>query len=352
MSNVVTLNLPGRCSPQTARARLLSCFATQRRAPDDVFWLKENAELLGILVTTGADVAPDDLAVFTEFYDNIDERLRFFPQYYRFLLSICLDLEDLGMRGDKGAALCARVARQGLARSEMSDLQRAEARRLLARRGAAGPVDGGALGARLHRFMAQSATFAMPNKKAAYELTHLVFYLSNYGACVPEIGTQAHLSLQYAGLLAFLDGDMDLLAEVCTALRFAGQRPSEIWDAAVQATHAGYSVLADGQGTLHDGYHEYLVTGWAARVAGGSGFGAAVPEGSLRFARAGTAPGALRAMSECMYDLGARRSSDWGAMRAHVLAYLGPDAHGVLVQAERSSSCFDGFFEGFARAGN
>ena len=59
----------------------------------------------------------------------------FFPQYYRFLLGLCLDLEDLGIGGQKGSKLVQWVADQGLARAELSDLQRAEARRLCLRRG-------------------------------------------------------------------------------------------------------------------------------------------------------------------------------------------------------------------------
>src|SRR5690606_18363133 len=112
-------------------AALLRCFAHHRRFGDDVFWLKENAELLNILECSGGTPGRDALETHEGFYRNIEKRLSFFPQYYRFLLSICLDLEDLGMAGNKGEALVNWAADQGLARCEISDLQRLEARRIM-----------------------------------------------------------------------------------------------------------------------------------------------------------------------------------------------------------------------------
>lgn len=350
MSNVITLRRPEGSTLATRQARLIIGFADHRRLSDDVFWLKENAELLGIFCATDARLGADALAPFDTFYDQIEDRLRFFPQYYRFLISVCLDLEDLGLNGDKGTMLCDWVAQQGLVGAELSDLQRAEARRLLARRGA-GQAQDARLDARLHRFIDRSDTFSMPNKKAAYELTHIVFYLSGYGKHDPSISAQAVLSLEFAGLLAYLDQNMDLLAEVCTALRFAGQVPSPIWDEAVLAAHRACVVVADADAGLNDPYHEYLVTGWAAQVAGAPAFAAEVPEGPVRFARPLVPVGALRTMSERMFEMGQTRSGDWHHMRGHVAPYLGPDGHEVLTSAEQSTDNFDAFFEGFARAG-
>ncbi len=350
MSNVIPLIRPERSTPDLRQARLVAGFADQRRLPDDVFWLKENAEMLGILASMEIELAPDALAPFAQFYEQIEERLRFFPQYYRFLLSICLDLEDLGMKGDKSSALCHWVTHQGLVEAELSDLQRTEARRLMARRGADDQGENG-LDGRLHRFINRSDTFVMPNKKAAYELTHIVFYLSEYGKCDPAVSQDAILSLEFAGLLAYLDQNMDLLAEICTSLRFAGRTPSPIWDQAVQAAHAGCVVLADADAGMNDPYHEYLVTGWAVHVAGADAFAAQVPQGALRFARPHIPAGALRTISERMFEMGATRSGDWHRMRGQVMPYLGQEGHGILESAEQSSAHFEAFFEGFARAG-
>ncbi|MGJ8625322.1 MAG: DUF6902 family protein [Sulfitobacter sp.] len=350
MTNVISFNLSARMTLATRQCRLISGFADHRRSKDDVFWLKENAEVLGILSSMDTPLGSEALLPFQSFYDQIEARLRFFPQYYRFLISICLDLEDLGMPGDTGSTLCAWAAEVGLAEAELSDLQRAEARRLLARRRAATAKDA-SLDARLHQFINRSETFTLPNKKAAYELTHIVFYLSEYGKRDPGVSGQAVLSLEYAGLLAFLDQNVDLLAEVCAALRFAGQTPSPIWERSVLAAHEGCRIVAEQDGSLNDHYHEYLVTGWAAHVAGVQAFNADVPEGAVRFARSSVSTGALRMISERMFALGETRSGDWHQMRAEVAPYLGPDGHEVLASAEQSSDKFDAFFEGFARAG-
>ena len=61
-----------------------------------------------------------------------------------------------------------------------------------------------ALEARLRAFAGRSQTFAMPNKKAAYELTHIIFYLSDYGRQIPELPDGTLKSLHFTGLLAFL----------------------------------------------------------------------------------------------------------------------------------------------------
>lgn len=350
MSNVITLTRPERSTLATRQSRLIAGFAERRRLPDDVFWLKENAELLGILSATGTQLEAEALAPFTAFYDQIEDRLRFFPQYYRFLISICLDLEDLGLAGEKGTALCVWAASRGLADAELSDLQRAEARRLLARRGA-GHVQDPGLDARLHQFIDRSGTFAMPNKKAAYELTHIVFYLSEYGKCDPGLSDAAVVSLEFAGLLAYLDQNVDLLAEICIALRFAGRTPSAIWEEAVRAAHQTCVVVAEDSDDLNDPYHEYLVTGWAGVVAGTEAFAAEVPAGAVRFARSVVPQGALRTMSERMFEMGQTRSGDWHQMRGQVVPYLAPNGHDVLENAEQSTDKFAAFFQRFARAG-
>lgn len=350
MTNIIAFKTPERAFKTDGMTRLISSFAQSRRSQSDVFWLKENAELLGIFAATGRDLDARALDVYAAFYADIEARMQFYPQYYRFLLSIALDLEALGMPGDKAAKLCAWVGDQGLAEAELSDLQRAEARRLLQRRGVAEPVGQGALGARLHRFMQRAETFSMPNKKAAYELTHIVFYLSDYGKYDPQLSAGALLSLEYTGLLAFLDQNMDLLSEVCTALRFAGQTPSDIWSQAVLRHHQGIRAIATTQPAQMDAYHEYFVTGWAAKVAGHDAFDAAIPEGQFEFQNPPMGPSVLMALSSCLADLGDARSADWGAMRGNALSYLDQTGHDILLDAEASTDKFEPFFDGFARA--
>ena len=352
MSNVIRLNVPSRRQAEGARlGALLDGFASHRRFGDDVFWLKENAELLNILECTGRDLPEAALDSHRGFYDRVVQRIEFFPQYYRFLLSICLDLEDLGMDGTKGEALVDWAAREGLAEAEMSDLQRAEARRLMARRGADPLKDDTGLTERLHRFMERSATFQLPNKKAAYELTHIVFYLSRYGRQDPQLSEEAVTSLEYAGILAWLEQNADLLAEVCVALRYAGRVPSPIWEDWIAGTTSRFAVETGPGASPNDDYHEYFVSNWALACAGRPSFAQAVPDGGLAFRadRAGHAP--LRQLSDCLFRLDDRRSGDWQTMRHHVANTLEGDGYDVLVAAEKSTDKFDAFFAGFARTG-
>ncbi|MCV6586899.1 MAG: hypothetical protein OIF47_15315 [Marinibacterium sp.] len=352
MSNVIQLNVPSpRQAAEDRLSALISCFARHRRFGDDVFWLKENAELLNILECTGATLAPDALAPHQGFYDGIEKRLGFFPQYYRFLLSICLDLEDLGMTGNKGEALAAWVAREGLAEAELSDLQRAEARRLLARRDVKGANNDAGLTERLHNFINRSKTFAMPNKKASYELTHIVFYLSEYGRRDPQLSQQAVTSLIYAGLLAYLDQNADLLAEICVSLRYAGETPPNAWEAWLQRETCLFSVDTGPHVSAQDDYHEYFVCNWLMGTSGQDMFRKPATHDRMAFFRAEAAPAPLRQMSQHMFDLEDRRSDDWHLMRPEIEAALSDDALHVLHAAEASTDQFDAFFAGFARAG-
>jgi len=352
MSNVVRLEIPPRGQGRAARhAALLACFAGARRAPEEVFWLKENAELLNILECTGARPDAAALAPLQDFYDGAEDRLRFFPQYYRFILSICLDLEDLGLPGDKGARLCAWAARRGLAEAELSDLQRAEAVRLMARRDVAALPGDADPEARLRRFIGRSETFALPNKKAAYELTHIVFYLSEYGRIDPALEADAITSLEFAGLLAFLDRNADLLAEICIALRYAGHDPSPIWEQWLERETFGFIVETGPRVDLADAYHTYFVTSWLMALRGGRDFVKPAEPGPMSFHRAPMAPAPLREMSQALYRLEAARSRDWARMRPHVAAALSGAGADILAEAEASSAHFEEFFAGFARAG-
>ncbi len=352
MTNIVRLNTPFRQNSTAARqAALLTTFALHRRFDDDVFWLKENAEVLNVLESTGAEMGVDALSAHGAFYEDIENRMGFFPQYYRFLLSMCLDLEDLGIPGSKGLRLADWVRAQNLVEAEMSDLQRAEARRLCQRRGIDPLRNDTGLDDRLRQFAARSNTFSMPNKKAAYELTHIVFYLSEYGRVDPQLDEDFVQSLTFAGTLAFLDLNVDLLSEICIALRFAGQSPSEIWENWLVSQAQGFVVQEDPDGPVQDDYHQFLMVNWFMKVADKGGFGANIPAGRVTFLQPRPAALPLHELSECVYDMGEDRSEDWQVMRGAVSARLSEEAHTVLTAAEAANDHFDAFFAGFARVG-
>ncbi|MDD9742566.1 MULTISPECIES: DUF6902 family protein [Marinovum] len=360
MSNVVYLNVPGPRERRAARSgALIRSFAAHRRGPEDVFWLKENAELLNILECTGQEVPATLLEPYGAFYDNAREKLAFFPQYYRFILSLTLDLEALGMPGDHAESMCAWALRQDLVGGETSDIQRAEAFRLMQRRGMDPLGDQGAAEARLRDFIARPERFALPNKKAAFELTHIVFYLSEYGRKDPDLGPNELRSLENAGLLAFLDGNLDLLAEICVAMRYAGFNPSGIWEEWINCKMSEFEISEldagqPGQRPVADVYHEYLTSSWLAGVQGETPFGE-VPlrrrgqSGALAIHRPRAGSAALREISVQLFRMD-DRSDAWAAMRSQIGANLTDTARARLAQAEASTGHFEAFFEEFARA--
>lgn len=352
MSNVIHLSVPSqRQSGAVRRAALIASFAQYRRFGDDVFWLKENAELLNILECTGLCLNEEALTPHHGFYDQVEKRLGFFPQYYRFLLSICLDLEDLGLPGNKAEALANWVAKEGLAEAELSDLQRLEARRLMMRRGI-DPLPGDAgLEDRVRNFIDRSETFAMPNKKAAYELTHIVFYLSEYGRRDPQLSSASIMSLEFTGILAYLDQNADLLAEICVALRYAGKQPSQIWESWLERETHRFAVETGTNVSTADNYHDYFVCNWLMAVSGRDVFHKETADDRMAFFRAESFTGPLREMSECMFRLEDARSSDWSSMRSHVEGSLTEIGHDILCEAQQSSDKFEEFFAGFARTG-
>lgn len=351
MSNIVHLNVPSRTQRQShGITALLTSFARERRFGDDVFWLKENAELLNILECTGAQIAPEALSAHEGFYARVEKRLGFFPQYYRFLLSISLDLEDLGMAGDKAAMLVDWADRQGLVRAEMSDLQRAEARRLMLRRGVDPMARDAGLDDRLRDFVSRPASFAIPNKKAAYELTHTVFYLSEYGRKDPGLGAEALQSLDFAGTLAFLDLNADLLAEVCVALRYAGQTPPVIWEEWLTRHAHLFSIESGDALSVLDDYHEFFVCNWMMAAAGGEAFAKDVTPGRMRFERPCLGRAPLREVSEGLFAMETRHA-DWPRMRQQLLDDLSEEGQALVARAETASLDFEAFFAEFARTG-
>lgn len=327
---------------------LLQGFATQRRSEDDVYWLKENAEVLNILECTGTKVSAQELDPYARFYDILPDRISFFPQYYRFFLSLALDLEALGMAGEHAEQICNFVTVHELHKAELSDLQRAVAMRLLSRRGYS--IEGSvALRERLHDFIHHPQSFALPNRKAAYELTHIVFYLSEYGRCDPKVSPKAVQSLIFTGVLAFLEQNADLLAEVCVALRYAGQTPPEAWEAWIKTQTNAFQIVAQGQSAA-DQYHEYLVSNWACSEMGAQAFNKDYATSETAFYSAVQPLGALGEISQVLLEWSGPRSASWDLMAQKVFAALPDTVASHLFDVVNSTSEFPAFFQYFARA--
>jgi len=108
-------------------AATLQNFAGYRCAGGDVFWLKENIELLNISEGSQVSCSLDQLQAHQSFYDTVERRLSFSPQYYGFLLSITQDLDSIGVGRGKLEVLASWIFDQGFASAELSNLQLAEA---------------------------------------------------------------------------------------------------------------------------------------------------------------------------------------------------------------------------------
>ncbi len=191
----------------------------------------------------------------------------------------------------------------------------------------------------------------MPNKKAAYELTHIVFYLSEYGRKDPELSAAALRSLEYAGILAYLDQNADLLAEVCVAMRYAGYVPSPVWEGWLERDTHRFTVEAGSTVSVQDDYHEYFVCNWMLACAGRDNFVHDTDGARIALTRPAGYAGPLRHLSQHLFDLDQNRNADWQVMRdslTHDLDEIGLD---ILIEAEQSTEHFDAFFAGFARTG-
>lgn len=350
MSNVVSLHRPATFAASVALDEVVDIFANRRRTRRDAFWLKENAELLQILLVTIGPKAAPDLSAYTDFVSSMVEELRFFPQYYRFYLSMALDLSDLGLAGVPVGALADLIVQGGYIGAELSDSHRAEARLLMARAGRHLAQDDG-LDARLQAFAGQSALFCLPNRPLAYALTHSVFHASDYGRQPIAQDAQRRLALIHTGVIAWLEDNLDLLAEVAVALVQSGEAVPHLWQEAILSALAEFSVEAGAaSGPFDDGYHEYLVLNWAAAALGRAAFATSIPSGARLFHRQRQGEAALRDLSLALLDMGSGRSGDWATMRWRIWPKLSPAAR-ARVEAVETLPEFEGFFRIFARSG-
>lgn len=352
MSNVVSLaRLSRNARPSLSPgglAPLLAAFAHHRRRQGDAWWLKENAELLGILSALNRRLPELALSVYQPFHEGAAEQMAFHPQYYRLILGVVTALEDLGYPGDLGPRLAEWIVAEGWIDSEVNDLQRAEVRHLLARAGQQVTAEG--LDARLLAFLSRPATFAIPNPRAAYDMLHVVFYLSDYGRRAITLPEAAVQSLHVLGCLAHLEQNTDLLAEVCIALHYAGQAQPALWRDFLQAEARNFRIEPVACVDSADGYHNYLVNQWLIGTNAGIAFDAAFGAGPMSFRHSAPMISPLREWSQALLALGARRSSDWAEMRAACADRLSSGALSVADAGAAAAPEFQRFFAAFARA--
>jgi len=247
-----------------------NAFATLRHEGLSLPFLKENGELLSIASSIGMSIKPETLNLYTEFYDKIDKLCELYPSFFRFFMAITLDLEDLGMPGEKSKYLSDFIIKNDIYTHETSDTRRVEILNLLDRAGCRpnfGSDSQASLEKRINGFMGQPDRFVKFNRPLFYELTHIIFFATNCGQKKRSFTSSVFDSLNNIGMLAYLDDDMDLLSEVCLCFIFLGATAPEIW---VEACRKGLNDIkitfkhpAQLVDPAHaDDYHIYFVINW------------------------------------------------------------------------------------------
>lgn len=251
-------------------------FASKRHNSLNFPYMKENGELLMVAVTSGLRISEAGLACYEDFYLRAKKFCEFFPQYYRFTLGIALELEDLGMQGTVAEELCEYVIEHNLYQFETSDSRRMEILNLLGRRNYANDLEniyGQSLEGRVLDFMSRPQRFVTFNRPLFYELTHYIFYLTDFGKKQCELPESVYACLNNVGNLALLDNDTDLLAEICICFHFLGRTPHVYWEQHIQSAADAFVVTLEKDTEpdptkLTDDYHDYLMINWLLAYTG------------------------------------------------------------------------------------
>jgi len=254
----------------------VEAFAAKRNPTLSFPFFKENGELLCITSNLGCLADPRALDAYQEFYDNASVLMDCYPQYYRFFLGIVLDLESLGLQGNVGATLCETTSQNSLLFYDTSDLRRMEALSLISSRREL-TQDEHNLRAKtydsINNFIARPDHFTKFNRPFFYDLTHFIFYLTDYGRNPFPLDNSPIQCLHYIGLLALLDSDEDLLAEAGICLNYMGHEIPSFWDRDLTGFKNEISIVYDEtvQSALNpavDEYHSYFVLNWYYGVTG------------------------------------------------------------------------------------
>jgi len=245
-------------------------FAQDRHSGVSFSYLKENGELLSIIRNTGLKLSNNALRNYINFYEKIPVYLDLYPAFYRFFYAISLDLEDLGLSGRISELLRDYVLSNDLHVCETSDVRRMEIRNLLGRSNTSLPAQNEKdLIKRSQRFLENTQNFQRYNKPLFYDVTHLIFFQTNLGKDLSDLEISPALkdTLQNIACLAYLDDDIDLLAEVCLCYKYLGLHAPLLWVEACVDYVEKFSLdssFFEVKQTLPvtDDYHIYLVTNW------------------------------------------------------------------------------------------
>lgn len=284
-------------------------FAHKRNHELSFSYLKENGELLSIAASTGLELEPVAIEYYRKFYDTAYETCVFFPQYFRFILAIVLDLEDLGLDGTVGQKICDHVRAQNYIHYETSDTRRLEILNLLERRNPDSPTEINHrhyLHQNVDKFISNPDHFIKFNKPLFYDLTHYIFFLTNYGQRPCPLQNSPIPCLTNIGILALLDDDADLLAEVCICFHFLGETPPRYWENYVKTALSQIEITFDYKDRIRlnpstDQYHTYFVNNWLFALQNQSVFSEHLAQGTPYFSFPEKGRSLLSLLSESLY---------------------------------------------------
>ena len=125
----------------------------------------------------------------------------------------------------------------------------------------------------IEKFTSDPKRFMYLNKPFFYELTHIIFFLTDFGSTKISFNTDLVSCLKYAGTLCHLDEDYDLLAEICISLRYLSAPVPLHWEDDVLAYADKIKVtygtnLKSALNAAVDDYHIYFVCNWLADIKG------------------------------------------------------------------------------------
>lgn len=287
----------------------VEAFAANRNPTLSFPFLKENGELLSLAANSGFLLEPRALDLYADVYENALKIVQTYPQYYRFILAIAQDLEALGIEGNMGSRVADFVTSQHFVEFDTSDCRRLEALFLLSQTTqlTSDQID---IQSRtlenVDRFISRPGLFTKFNKPLFYELTHFVFFLTDYGRKASPLTHGFKACLMHMGVLSLLDNDADLLAEVCLCLSFIKADIPAYWKAFLEQSYTDMKItfsgtVASALNPSVDEYHLYFVLNWYRAHHGKSVFDTKFNARTPSFSCTATSPSVLSKLSEYLH---------------------------------------------------
>ena len=249
---------------------MVEAFALKRNPALSFPFLKENGELLAITIDSGFLVEPRALEHYADFHSKAFKLTKLYPQYYRFILSMVIHLEAGGLQVGEAAKIADYVIENDLLLLDTSETRKLETLTLLSNLKPLSKTykkiyDG--IVYNVDQLIKNPELYTKFNKPLFYDLTHIIFFLSDYGKKSLPLQNDVTQCLIYIGLLALLDNDADLLAEVCVCLRYINSKIARYWDDFLQKSLKEIKVtyhdtVMSALNPSADEYHIYLVLNW------------------------------------------------------------------------------------------